>query len=137
MRILTIGAALLAAAIGWRWPRPRRPRPRPTCPAARAAGTSVALKAKPRKCDFTYLHNPLALAGRAAGLEWRGWGRRVTRARGTGISLHADANGNFDRFPARVRLSRRVTCGGHRVYTRVTFFDGDDRRTWSVPPGSC
>ena len=41
---------------------------------------SVTLKAKPRKCDFTYLHNPLALAGRAAGLEWRGWGRKVAKA---------------------------------------------------------
>ena len=136
MRFLTVGAALLAAVL-LALAAPAPAAAKTYVPCSKEGGTRVSLKAKPRKCDFTYLHNPLALAGRAAGLEWRGWGRRVTRARGTGISLHADANGNFDRFPARVRLSRRVTCGGHRVYTRVTFFDGDDRRTWSVPPGSC
>jgi hypothetical protein len=106
-------------------------------PCSEGGGVSVALKAKPRKCDFTYLHNPLALAGRAVGLRWRGWGRRVARARGTGISLRADPNGRFDRFPVRVRLSRRVACGARRVYTRVTIIDQDDRRTWSVPPLRC
>ena len=49
-------------------------------PCSKGGGVSVTLKAKPRKCDFTYLHNPLALAGRAVGLEWKHWGRRVTRA---------------------------------------------------------
>jgi hypothetical protein len=131
MRTLLIGAALVALAA------PASATAKTYVPCSKGGGTSVALKAKPRKCDFTYLHNPLALAGRAVGLQWKGWGRRVARARGTGISLHGDANGNFDRFPARVRLSRRVACGGRRVYTRVTFFDGDDRRSWSVPPRSC
>jgi hypothetical protein len=106
-------------------------------PCSKDGGVSVTLKAKPRKCDFTYLHNPLALAGRAVGLRWKGWGRRVARARGTGISLHADPNGQFDRFPVRVRLSRHVACRGRRIYTRVTVIDQDDRRTWSVPRLRC
>lgn len=106
-------------------------------PCSKGGGVSVALKAKPRKCDFTYLHNPLALAGRAVGLRWKGWGRRVARARGTGVSLRGNPNGSFDRFPVRVRLSRRVACGGRRIYTRVTIVDQDDRRTWSVPPLRC
>jgi hypothetical protein len=106
-------------------------------PCSKGGGASLTLKAKPRKCDFTYRHNPLALAGRAVQLDWKGWGRRVTRARGTGIALHGNPDGSFDRFPVRVRLSRRVTCGGRRIYTRVTMNDGDDRRTWSVPPGIC
>ena len=81
---------------------------------------------------------PLALAGRAVGLHWKGWGRRVARARGTGVSLHADANGTFDRFPARVRGCRDASSAVAIASTpRVTFFDGDDRRSWSVPPRSC
>jgi hypothetical protein len=106
-------------------------------PCSKDGGVRVTLKAKPRKCDFTYLHNPLALAGSAVGLEWKGWGRRVAKARGTGIALHRNPDGSFDRFPVRVRLSRRVSCGGRRLYTRVTMIDQDDRRSWSVPPGSC
>jgi hypothetical protein len=106
-------------------------------PCSKGGGVTVELKIKPRRCDFTYLHNPLALAGRAKGLEWRGWGRRVARARGTGIALHADEQGRYARFPVRVRLSRRRDCGGFALYTRVTMVDPDDRRTWSVPPGSC
>jgi hypothetical protein len=131
MRPLLFGAALLALTA------PAPAAAKTYVPCSKGGGTSVTLKAKPRKCDFTYLHNPLALAGRAVGLQWKGWGRRVTRARGTGIALHGDANGNFDRFPVRVRLSRRVACGGKRLYTRVTVIDQDDRRTWSVPPRSC
>ena len=57
-------------------------------PCSEGGGVSVTLKAKPRRCDFTYVHNPLALAGRAIGLDWKGWGRRVTKARGTGVALH-------------------------------------------------
>jgi hypothetical protein len=106
-------------------------------PCSKGGGVSISLKVKPRKCDFTYLHNPLALAGRAVSLKWRRWGRRVTRARGTGIALHADRDGHFRRFPVRVRLSRRAACGGRRIYTRVTMIDQDDRRTWSVPPLRC
>ncbi len=107
-------------------------------PCSKGGGVSFKFKAKPRKCDFTYLHNPLALAGRAVGLEWQHWGRRVTRATGTGIALHAGPGGNFDRFPVRVKLSRRRSCaGGRSLYTRVTMTDSDDRRTWSIPPGSC
>jgi hypothetical protein len=127
MRTLLVGAALLALAA------PAPAGAKTYVPCSQDGGTRITLKAKPRKCDFTYLHNPLALAGRAVGLEWRGWGRRVARARGIGIALHGDA----DRFPVRVRLSRRVACGGRRLYTRVTFIDQDDRRTWSVPPRSC
>jgi hypothetical protein len=106
-------------------------------PCSKHGGQSITLKAKPSKCDFTYLHNPLALAGTAVNLKWKGWGRRVARARGTGIALHADPNGNVDRYPVRVRLSRRVACGGRRIYTRVTMIDQDDRRTWSVPVIRC
>jgi hypothetical protein len=131
MRTLLVGAALVALAA------PAPAAAKTYVPCSKDRGTSVSLKAKPRKCDFTYLHNPLARAGRAVGLRWKRWGRRVARARGTGISLHADARGNFDRFPVRVRLSRRVACGGRRIYTRVTFIDQDDRRSWSVPPRSC
>jgi hypothetical protein len=131
MRTLLVGAALVALAA------PAPAAAKTYVPCSKGGGTSVTLKAKPRKCDFTYLHNPLARAGRAVGLHWKRWGRRVARARGTGISLRADAGGNFDRFPVRVRLSRRVACGGRRIYTRVTFIDRDDRRSWSVPPRSC
>ena len=131
MRPLLVGTALLALAA------PAPAAAKTYVPCSKDDGTSITLKAKPRKCDFTYLHNPLALAGRAVGLQWQGWGRRVARARGTGIALHADAGGRFDRFPVRVRLSRRVACAGRRLYTRVTFIDQDDRRTWSVPPRSC
>jgi hypothetical protein len=131
MRSLLLGAALLALAA------PAPAAAKTYVPCSKGGGTSVSLKVRPPKCDFTYLHNPLARAGRAVGLHWNRWGRPVARARGTGISLHADANGNFERFPVRVRLSRRVACGGRRIYTRVTFIDQDDRRTWSVPPRSC
>ena len=106
-------------------------------PCSKGGGVSLSLKAKPRKCDFTDMHNPLALAGRAVSLDWKGWGRRVARARGTGVGIHADENGNFNRFPVRVKLSRRVSCGGRRIYTRVTMVDQDDRRIWSVPPLRC
>jgi hypothetical protein len=131
MRTLLVGAALLALAA------PAPAAAKTYVPCTEGGGPSVELKVKPRKCNFTYLHNPLALAGRAAGLEWKGWGRRVARARGTGIALHGNPDGSFDRFPVRVRLSRRVNCGGRRIYTRVTMNDGDDRRSWSVPPRSC
>ena len=106
-------------------------------PCSKHGGSSVSLKPKPRKCDFTYSHNPLALAGHAVNLKWKGWGRRVAKARGTGVAIHGDENGNFDRFPVRVRLSRRVACRGRRIYTRVTMIDQDDRRTWSVPALRC
>jgi hypothetical protein len=126
-------AALTAAALA----APAHAAAKTYVPCSKRGGESVTLKAKPRRCDFTYLQNPLALAGRAVALEWKGWGRRVTRARGTGIALHENPDGSFDRFPVRVRLSRRVNCGGRRIYTRVTMNDGDDRRSWSVPPRSC
>ena len=110
MRTLLVGAALVALVA------PASAAANTYVPCSKGGGPGVSLKAKPRKCNFSYIHNPLALAGRAVGLHWKGWGRRV---------------------PARVRLSRRVACGRHRIYTRVTFFDGDDRRSWSVPPRSC
>jgi hypothetical protein len=135
-KALATGAAL-AAIVGAALAAPAPAAAKTYVPCSKGGGVSVTLKAKPRKCDFTYLHNPLALAGRAVGLEWTGWGRKVTKARGTGVALHGNPDGSFDRFPVRVRLSRRVACGGRRLYTRVTMFDGDDRRTWSVPPRSC
>lgn len=66
-----------------------------------------------------------------------GLGRRAARARGTGVSLRDNPDGSFDRFPVRVRLSRRVACRGRRIYTRVTIVEQDDRRAWSVPPLRC
>jgi hypothetical protein len=136
VKTLATGAAL-AAILGAALAAPAPAAAKTYVPCSKGGGVSVTLKAKPRKCDFTYLHNPLALAGRAIGLEWKGWGRKVAKARGTGVALHGNPDGSFDRFPVRVRLSRRVACGGRSLYTRVTMFDGDDRRTWSVPPRSC
>jgi hypothetical protein len=135
-KTLTTGAAL-TAILAPGLAAPASAAAKTYVPCSKDGGVSVTLKLKPRKCDFTYLHNPLALGGRAVGLKWRGWGRRVTRARGTGVALHGNPDGSFDRFPVRVRLSRRVSCGGRRIYTRVTMKDGDDRRSWSVPPRSC
>jgi hypothetical protein len=136
LKTLTAGAGL-AAILALPLAVPAPAAAKTYVPCSTDGGVNITLRAKPRKCDFTYPHNPLALAGRAVGLHWKGWGRRVARARGTGIALHKDAGGRFDRFPVRVRLFRRVRCGGHRLYTRVTFIDSDDRRTWSVPPRSC
>jgi hypothetical protein len=136
LKTLNVGAAL-AAILSVPLAAPAPVAAKTYVPCSEGGGVSITLKEKPRKCDFTYLHNPLALAGRAVGLEWKGWGRRVARARGTGVSLRAGPGGRFPRFPVRVRLSRRVSCGGRRIYTRVTMVDSDDRRTWSVPPRSC
>jgi hypothetical protein len=69
------------------------------------------------------------------GMRWRGWHRRSTVGRGTGLANDCTpycAVGRFHRRPIKVRLSRVRYCSNiaRYVYTRLTY-----RWTRGAPPG--
>lgn len=65
-----------------------------------------SLRVKPSTVTF-------GAAGRLSHIHWRGWGGRTATAR----RVRYENNGYSGRNT--IRVSRRITCKGHRVYSRL------------------
>ena len=78
---------------------------------------------KPKKIDFSDLT--------LTKLKWRHWNGRVARGRGRGrvnTCIPSCAAGNIEKGPARLKMFKRHTENGRRVYgcmTGYTKIDGD------------
>lgn len=65
------------------------------------------MRVKPKTVTF-------GAAGELEGLRWRTWGGRVATAKRVRYSNNGYSGRNT------VRVSRRIRCRGHRVYSRLT-----------------
>lgn len=74
------------------------------------------LRRHPARCNSLGPGQALAQAVNLARLRWRGWGRRVARARGIERGFHLP----LARIPVRVKAYRRRLCpSGDFLYTRL------------------
>lgn len=94
-----------------------------TVPCYSYAASHLQFKVRPSTCVFPVRNAPLGSGAGSVfvnGMRWTGWGGREPAATGT-------ERGNMDtKFRARVRLSKRITCGdGSRIYTSVRITDRD------------